>query len=38
MAIGVIFYVLPRIGPELPDTARAVADFDLPMRDAALEG
>jgi hypothetical protein len=32
LAIGVIFYVLPWIGLELLDTARAVADFDLPMR------
>jgi hypothetical protein len=32
LAVGVIFYVLPWIGLELLDTARAVADFDLPMR------
>jgi hypothetical protein len=32
LAIGVIFYVLPWIGLELLDTARAVAEFDLPMR------
>ncbi len=32
LAIGVIFYVLPWMGLELLDTARAVADFDLPMR------
>ncbi len=32
LAIGVIFYVLPGIGLELLDTARAVAEFDLPMR------
>jgi hypothetical protein len=32
LAIGVIFYVLPLIGLELLDTARAVADFDLPIR------
>jgi hypothetical protein len=31
-AVGVIFYVLPWIGLELLDTARAVAEFDLPMR------
>jgi hypothetical protein len=32
LAVGVIFYVLPWIGLELLDTARAVAEFDLPMR------
>jgi hypothetical protein len=32
LAIGVIFYVLPWIGLELLETARAVAEFDLPMR------
>jgi hypothetical protein len=32
LAIGVIFYVLPWMGFELLDTARAVAEFDLPMR------
>ena len=32
LAIGVIFYVLPWIGFELLDTARAIADFDLPRR------
>ena len=32
LAIGVIFYVLPWMGLELLDTARAVAEFDLPMR------
>jgi hypothetical protein len=31
LAIGVIFYVLPWMGLELLDTARAVAEFDLPM-------
>jgi len=32
LAIGVVFYVLPWMGLELLETARAVADFDLPMR------
>ena len=32
LAIGVLFYVLPWMGIELLDTARAVAEFDLPMR------
>ena len=32
LAVGVIFYVLPWIGLELLETARAVAEFDLPMR------
>jgi hypothetical protein len=32
LAIGVIFYVLPWVGLELLDTARAVAEFDLPIR------
>jgi hypothetical protein len=32
LAIGLIFYVLPWMGLELPETARAVAEFDLPMR------
>jgi hypothetical protein len=32
LAIGLIFYVLPWMGLELLDTARAVAEFDLPMR------
>jgi len=32
LAIGVIFYLLPWMGLELLDTARAVAEFDLPMR------
>jgi hypothetical protein len=32
LAVGVIFYVLPWMGLELLDTARAVAKFDLPMR------
>jgi hypothetical protein len=32
LAIGVIFYVLPWMGLELLDTARAVATFDLPGR------
>jgi hypothetical protein len=32
LAIGVIFYVLPWMGLELLDTARAVAEFDLPGR------
>ena len=31
-AIGAIFYVLPWMGLELLETARAVAEFDLPMR------
>jgi hypothetical protein len=31
-AIGVTFYVLPWMGFELLDTARAVAEFDLPKR------
>jgi hypothetical protein len=31
LASGVIIYVLPWIGLELLETARAVADFDLPM-------
>ena len=30
--VGVFFYVLAWIGLELLDTARAIADFDLPMR------
>jgi hypothetical protein len=30
--IGVIFYVLPWMGLELLETARAVAEFDVPMR------
>jgi hypothetical protein len=32
LAVGVIFYVLPWMGLELLDIARAVAEFDLPMR------
>jgi hypothetical protein len=32
LAIGVVFYVLPWMGLELLDTARAVAEFDLPMK------
>ena len=32
LAIVVIFHVLPWFGLELLDTARAVAEFDLPMR------
>ena len=32
LAIGVLFYLLPWMGLELLDTARAVAEFDLPMR------
>jgi hypothetical protein len=32
LAIGVIFYVLPWMGLEMLETARAVAEFDLPMR------
>ena len=32
LAISVIFYVLPWMGLELLDTARAVAEYDLPMR------
>jgi len=27
-----VFYVLPWMGLELLDTARTVAEFDLPMR------
>jgi hypothetical protein len=32
LAFGVIFYVLPWMGIELLETARSVAEFDLPMR------
>jgi hypothetical protein len=32
LAIGVIFYVSPWMALELLDTARAVAEYDLPMR------
>jgi hypothetical protein len=32
LAIGVIFYVLPWMGLELLDTARVVAEYDLPMK------
>jgi hypothetical protein len=32
LAIGVIFYVLPWMGLQLLETARAVAEFDLPGR------
>jgi hypothetical protein len=32
LAVGVIFYVLPWMSLGLLDTARAVAEFDLPMR------
>jgi hypothetical protein len=32
LAVGVIFYVLPWMGLELLETARAVAEFDLPGR------
>src|SRR6266478_8130331 len=32
LAIGVIFYVLPWMGLELLETARVVAEFDLPGR------
>jgi hypothetical protein len=32
LAIGILFYLLPWIGFELLDTARAVAEFDLPIR------
>jgi hypothetical protein len=32
LAIGVIFYLLPWVGLELLETARAVAEFDLPMK------
>jgi hypothetical protein len=32
LVIGFIFYVLPWMGLEVLDTARAVAEFDLPMR------
>jgi hypothetical protein len=36
LAIGIIFYVLPWMGLELLDTARAVAEFDLPGRALGL--
>jgi hypothetical protein len=36
LAVGVIFYVLPWIGLELLDSARGVAEFDLPMRALGL--
>jgi hypothetical protein len=32
LAIVVIFHILPWFGLELLDTARDVAEFDLPMR------
>jgi hypothetical protein len=32
LAIGAIFYVLPWMGLELLETARSVAEFDLPGR------
>jgi hypothetical protein len=32
LAVGVIFYIMPWIGLGLLDTARDVADFDLPGR------
>jgi hypothetical protein len=32
LAVGVIFYIMPWIGLGLLDTAREVADFDLPGR------
>jgi len=32
LAIGVLFYILPWVGIELLDTARVVAEYDLPMR------
>jgi hypothetical protein len=32
LAWGLIFHVMPLIGPDLLDMARAVASFDLPMR------
>jgi hypothetical protein len=32
LAIGVLFYVLPWMGLEVLDTARAVAEYDLPMK------
>jgi hypothetical protein len=32
LAVAVIFYLLASMGLELLDTARAVAEFDLPMR------
>jgi hypothetical protein len=38
LAVGVIFYVLPWMGLELLETARAVAEFDLPMRVLGLWG
>jgi len=31
-----VFYVLPWMGLELLDTARAVAEFDAPMRVSGL--
>ena len=36
LAIGVIFYILPWIGLGLLDTARDVADFDLPGKVLAI--
>jgi len=38
LAIGVIFYALSWTGLELLKTARAVADFDLPMKVLGLRG
>jgi K+-transporting ATPase A subunit len=32
LARGLIFHVMPWVGLDLLDMARAVADFDLPMR------
>jgi hypothetical protein len=32
LAIMVIFHILPWFGLELLDTARSVAEFDLPIR------
>jgi len=36
LAWGIIFHVMPRIGPDLLDPARAVAVLDLPARVAQL--
>jgi hypothetical protein len=36
LAVGVIFYIMPWIGLGLLDTARDVADFDLPGKVLAL--
>jgi hypothetical protein len=36
LAVGVIFYILPWVGLGLLETARKVADFDLPGRVLAV--